>query len=122
MITDALYDAIKKQLKKAKGPVTCNDIFDVIDVRQLDDVTTDDVSNALAALWRRGLLERYHVHKNHGRGPRFSYTLRKDAPIDTQHTPAEKSVNVDKLDISQADDGTVTLKTDRLLITVKPFK
>jgi predicted transcriptional regulator len=120
MITEDLYAAIKKQLKKSKEPVTCNDIMDTFDVRQLEDVTNDDVSNALAALWRRGMLERFNVHRGHGRGPRFSYTLRQNAkPV---HTPAEKTVNVDKLDVKQSDDGSIIFTTDRLVITVRPTR
>lgn len=122
MITDTLYEAIKKQLRKAKQPVTCNDIFDSVDIRQMDGVSADDVSNALAALWRRNKLERFAVKKSHGRGPRFSYMLRQGAQVDAQHVPADRPMNLDQLEVRQEDDGTVVLKTDRLLITVRPFK
>jgi hypothetical protein len=121
VINDQLYEAIKKQLKKAKEPVTCNDIFDAIDVRQLDNVTNFDVSNALAALWRRGVLERFSIKQAHGRGPRYSYSIRRDASLDAKHVPAAKAVNVDALNIQHNEDGGVTITTDRLQITVKPF-
>jgi predicted transcriptional regulator len=120
VITDDLYAALKKQLKKAKEPVTCNDLMDSHDVRQLDDVTNEDVSNALAALWRRGMLERFNVHRGHGRGPRYSYSIRQGKSVDTQHMPADKAVNLDKLEVKQTDDGAVVFTTDRLIITVRP--
>lgn len=117
-----INEAIKKQLRKAKQPLTCNDIFDNVDVRQMDDVDADDVSNALAALWRRGLLERFAVKKGFGRGPRYSYSLRKNTTLDPQHVTATKPMNVEQLEVKQEDDGTVVLRTDRLLITVRTFK
>lgn len=120
MITDQLYEAIKKHLKRAKEPVTCNDLLDTNDFRQLDDVSGDDVSNALAAMWRRGMLERFHVNRGYGRGPRYSYMIRSSKNLDAIHERAEKPVNVDKLAVKHNDDGSVTFTTDRLVITVKP--
>jgi predicted transcriptional regulator len=120
VISDALYETIKKHLQKAKEPLTCNDLLDKNDFRQLDDVSSDDVSNALAALWRRGLLERFSVHRGHGRGPRYSYKLRTGKTLDVQHQTANKPLNVDRLQVQHSDDGSVTFTTDRLVITVRP--
>lgn len=119
MITDALYEAIKKQLKKAKKPVTCNDLIDVPEIHDMEDVDVTDVSNALAALWRRGAAQRFTYTKGHGRGPRYSYMLQAGTDIEPRHVPA--GANIDELEIDQQPDGSVVIRTSRLMITVKPF-
>ncbi|MGA0610015.1 hypothetical protein [Caldimonas sp. KR1-144] len=119
MITDDLYTAIRRELKKAKDPKTCNDIFDTAAIRQMEDVDTEDVSNALAALWRRGFLERFAVNRAHGRGPRYGYKLRAPNEEIPAFKPAPHAVNVDNLNVEAQDDGSVVISTDKLVITVK---
>lgn len=123
MITDDLYVAIRRELKKLKpedDPKTCNDIYDAAAIRKFDDVSNEDVSNAMAALWRRGQLERFAVNRSFGRGPRYGYKLRDAAVEAPAFKPTQRSVNIDNLAVTQSDDGTVTFETDRLIITVRP--
>lgn len=67
-----LYEALEAELKKAKEPLDCIDLFDKPSVRR-HAATANRVSDYLGNLWRKGKLTRLPAPSNEGRKARWLY-------------------------------------------------
>ena len=67
-----LFQALEAALKVAKEPKTCNELFDLPDVRK-ESESSNRVSDYLGAMWRKGLITRLPAAKNEGSAARWAY-------------------------------------------------
>ena len=52
---EGLYRLLEKLLREAEGPMNCNELFDIAEVRDYA-ASPNRVSDYLGNMWRRGLL------------------------------------------------------------------
>lgn len=76
---EGLYRSLEEIFRRAKKPLTCNDIWDDHPVVRDFAASPNRVSDYMGNMWRRGLLSRLPVPEP-GRGPRWSYMWKDKVP------------------------------------------
>lgn len=70
-----IYAVLERLLKATdeRNPLTCTDLFDDPEVKKYAD-SPNRVSDYVAHMWRRGLLQRWTAPRNLNNKARFAYT------------------------------------------------
>ena len=134
-----IYLEIEAALKNTNRPMTCTEVYDSrTDIRGHADLQKqndgpmsaeerrraeiDRLSDYMGHMWRRGVLTRHTAGDNAVGKARFAYTMKigvrsdpVELPDPTKPSVAEKR----KVDVSQADDGTITIDMDTVTLTIK---
>lgn len=116
----SVYIKLEKALKQAKQPLTCIDLFDKPEIRS-SVKDTDQVSNHLGYMFRRGLLTRVPAPRAGVKTARYAYSWRSDADKPSRPVTVEevKPKRLGGLDIRKQPDGSIVLSSDKLEITVR---
>lgn len=116
----SIYTEIEKILKRSKNPLTCTDLYDKPEIRK-EAESVQQVSDSLGYLWRRGLLARQPAPRTGAKSARYAYSWRSDADKPAKPVTIEdvEPTRIHGFDVRKEPDGSVTLITDKLEITVK---
>jgi hypothetical protein len=116
----SVYNKLEKVLKQAKEPLTCVDLYERTEIRATAE-SANDVSNRLGYMFRRGLLTRLPAPRTGTKSARFAYTWRKEVDLPKEPVTVDdvKPKRIHGFDVSQEKDGSVTLTTKDLEITVR---
>lgn len=125
-----IYESLDEAFDKAKHPLTCVDLMDIPTVRAAainrwgNDVqeATEKLSDTIAFMWRRGILERFPATSTRSRA-RWAYG-RKNVVIeeDAEPIPYEPKVrtkNKGELEIVQ-QNGEVILNFEKFTVVIRP--
>lgn len=114
------YLKMESLLKRSKQPLTCADLYEKPEVRALVK-STDEVSDCLGYMWRRGLLVRTTAPRTGEKSARYAYTwrLKDEAPPKLVSVDDFKKKGLRGLDFRKEPDGAITLISDGLEITVR---
>lgn len=116
-----IYAILEKLLKKTTEPLTCVDLFDHSEVRSRVQ-TSNRVSDYLAHMWRRGLLQRWTAPSNLATKARFAYTwkaAKEAAPVPDKVKPLPE-MKVLRNPLSKPNI-LVTEEDDRITIELEEF-
>lgn len=108
-MTVELYSRLEQHLKTTLEPLSCTDLVDLANIREITD-DANRVSDALGNLWRRGYLNRHYAAKILGSQARWAYTWKKTSP---RPAPTKTDIRV-----SQTDD-IVHIETEDFSIWVR---
>jgi len=117
----SIYSKIEDILKHSDKPLTCTELFDKSEIRQ-EVNSTDEVSDRLGYLWRRGLVTRVPSPKLGVKSARYAYSWRNNT------TKARKPVSIDDvtrrtkfngLDAKRSADGSIVLTSDEFEIVIR---
>lgn len=109
-----IYQVIEEILKKAKRPMTCNDLWDNNEqVRELEhEGGVNKISDYLGFMWRKGLISRYPAPKTSTNFARFAYIWKQEMPAVTK-----PSIHRDHIEIQETKNGVViALKNVEIII------
>ena len=129
-----LYGLLETLLKQADRPLTCVDLYDVQDVRDLA-LNPNRVSDYLGGLWRKGRVTRSAAPRSDTDSSRWAYSWRVK-PGDTKNvevefgqapqlvydasTAGQRRTLLDKPEILIThDENTVSIDLPNFTITVK---
>ena len=128
-----LYHKLELLLKKADKPLTCIDLYDVQEVRELA-LSPNRVSDYLGGLWRKGKVTRSAAARSDTDSSRWAYSWRlkpgeaKETDADSNEPPqlvydattGQRRTLLDKPEILIThDDSTVSIDLPNFTITVK---
>jgi hypothetical protein len=115
-----IYVKLEKLLKQANKPLTCTDLYDRAEIRELVK-SADDVSDRLGYMWRRKLLSRVPAPRTGMKSARWAYSWRKE--VDTPKKPVTvedvKPQKLKGLEYRREPDGAITIISDKLEITIR---
>lgn len=114
------YLKMEALLKRSKQPLTCADLYEKPEIRALVK-STDEVSDCLGYMWRRGLLTRATAPRTGEKSARYAYSWRsKDEPPARPISIDDiKKKGLDGLDFRQEPDGAITVISDDFEITIR---
>lgn len=125
-----IYESLDEAFDKAKHPLTCVDLMDIPTVRAAainrwgSDIqeATEKLSDTIAFMWRRGVLERFPATSTRSRA-RWAYgrknvvTEEDAAPI--PYEPKVRTKNKGDLEIVQ-QNGEVILNFEKFTVVIRP--
>lgn len=124
-----IYEHLEAVFEKAEEPLTCVDLMERPEVRAAalsrwgKDVqyATEKLSDTIAFMWRRGILERFPAPLNPRNKARWAYG-KKDIVRDTTPVPYEpKTITRNKGDLEIIEkDGEVVLNFEKFTVVIKP--
>jgi hypothetical protein len=121
---DGLFGALEAELKKAKQPMDCNELFDKASIRA-HAANANRVSDYLGNMWRKGLVLRLPAPKGDGTRARWLYVWKNRPPPprptieDAKAYEAVKSLfSKPNIEISEEGD-VVTITLPSWSITIR---
>lgn len=118
------YLKIEAVLKRAKHPLTCAEVYDRPEIKAVVD-SSDETSDCLGYMWRRGLLQRTTAPRTGEKSARYAYSWRSrnetpPKPVAVDELEAlKKQKGLRGLEFRKEPDGAITLISDDLEITVR---
>lgn len=122
-----LYRALEKELRKAKDPMECAALFDLLSVREHAE-TVNRVSDYLGNMWRKGQVLRLPAPRLDNTRARWLYIWKNKGPakkpvVDlasaVEFSPALDSV-LNRANMSITEEGdTVVITLPAITITIK---
>lgn len=114
------YIKLEALLKRSKQPLTCAELYDKPEIRALVK-STDEVSDCLGYMWRRGLLARTNAPRTGEKSARYAYTWRPKAEKPTALISIDdiRKKGLAGLDFRQEPDGGITVIAGDIEITVR---
>ena len=123
-----LFELLEKLLREAKKPMTCVEIFDKQEVKDLTS-NVNRVSDYLGGLWRKGKATRSIAPKSDNDSSRWAYSWRHDMQenkprtgdvIQMAYQGAPNRTLLNRPNINITEDGdSVTIALADFTITVK---
>lgn len=121
---DGLFGALETELRKAKQPMDCNDLYDKPSVRE-HALSVNRVSDYLGNMWRKGKVLRLPAPKDDSTRSRRVYVWKglPPAPKPTldqavHYDPVKTLLSRPNLDISEEGD-VITITLPHMSITIK---
>lgn len=116
----SIYTKLENILKRSKHPMTCVDLYDKPEIREVAK-DTDMVSDALGYMWRRGLLSRLPAPRTGVKSARFAYTWHPNSDRPTKPVTVNdvKPKRLRGLEVEKLPDGSIKLLSETLEITVR---
>lgn len=125
---NGLFVVLEELLKTANRPVTCLDLWDRQEVRDIAE-SSNRVSDYLGHMWRKGLARRVPAPKSLNSEARYAYTWNwgneHEAQTGTKlSAPVEEKLDVrtilDRPTVQITEDGDeITITLPKLSITIK---
>ena len=122
--TISLFTALEEALKKANHPMTCNELYDLPQVKE-HAKDARRVSDYLGNLWREGKLERLASTRGQRDATdmaRWSYQLRKQVSTPTlrvvEHAIKPVHTSKSNITVTETKDGLV-IDMDEFSITIR---
>ena len=124
---DGLFGALEAELKKAKEPLDCVDLFNKASIRRHAE-TVNRVSDYLGNLWRKGKVVRLPAPKGIGNKSRWMYTWKSQPLPRKADVPLTEAIvfepELDKLvgkpNVKVSDSGdTVSITLPNMIITIR---
>jgi len=125
-----IYAVLERLLRATKDdPLTCVDLFDDPEVKRHAD-SANRVSDYVAHMWRRGLLQRWTAPRDLSNKARYAYTWKDvqtstPVPDKVRNMPDMKVLKnpLTKPNISiLGEDNCITLDFDDFTLTIKSKK
>ena len=124
----AIYQVLEARLRAAASPLTCKDLMNYDDVRTEAiaaygkdiQASTNQVSNALGLMWRRGLLTRFPAPRSGTTYSKFAYIWATtiEAPVKPMSPPV-RLVGKTPIGITEHAD-CVEIEFEKFTILVRP--
>lgn len=125
---DEIYPVLYRILEETDRPITCVDLIDdsemyTVAMRKWDNnkvKATEKLSDTLAFMWRKGVVDRFPAPNNTRSMARYAYALKnvvKEAEPIVYTAPSTK--NKGDLNIIERD-GEVVIEFEKFTIVVKP--
>lgn len=108
---EGLYRLLEKLLREAEGPMNCNELFDIAEVRDYA-ASPNRVSDYPGNMWRRGLLRRT-PETDPGRGPWWRYMWKDKTPPNLGAIDYLPKLLIDRPNLLISEEG------DRIQIDLK---
>lgn len=125
---DEIYPALEKAFSQTTAPMTCVDLMDDPEVfsvamRRWDNdkvKATEKLSDTLAFMWRKGVIDRFPAPHNTRSMARYAYAM-KNAPVEeVEPIPYSPPSTRHKGDLAIIEkDGEVILEFEKFTIVVK---
>lgn len=123
-----IYAVLEKHLRAAPYAMTCVNLMDIAEVRQValetygndHTVATNKVSDNLGFMWRRGLLTRFPAPKNGGSLAKYAYIWDKkeDArPTKPIPSPISKKQGIV---LNEHENGAIEIEFDKFFVLITP--
>lgn len=123
-----IYERLDEAFDKFKDPMTCVDLMEIPEVRAAalsrwgKDVqeATEKLSDTIAFMWRRGILNRYAAPPNPRNKARYAYAKRLEESVEDAipYKPTPRTKNRGALEIVEKD-GEVVLNFEKFTVVIK---